>query len=40
MLINVDVDLDLDLLLVQTDFIKASGTVINHIEFTDFDWSE
>ncbi|MBQ7688289.1 MAG: hypothetical protein IJT27_03620 [Clostridia bacterium] len=40
MLVNVDIDLDLDLLLVQTDFIKAKGTVVNHIEYTDFDWSE
>lgn len=40
MLVNVDIDLDLDLYLFRTDFLKARGTVVNHVEFTDFDWSE
>ncbi len=40
MLIGVDIDLDLDLYLIRTDFIRAQGTVVNHIEYTDFDWSE
>ena len=40
MLVGVDIDLDLDLYLFQTDFLKAQGTVVNHVEYTNFDWSE
>ena len=39
MLIHVNIDLDLDLYVLRTDFIKAQGTVVNHVEYTDFDWS-
>lgn len=40
MIIGVDIVLDLDLVLLQTDFIKASGTIVNHVEYTAFDWTE
>ena len=40
MIVNIDINLDMDLILFSTDFVKATGTVINHIEYTDFDWSE
>ena len=39
MVISVDIDIDLDLLLFRTDFIEAHGTVINKLEYTDFDWT-
>ena len=39
MIVKIDINLDMDLILFSTDFVKATGTVINHIEYTDFDWS-
>lgn len=40
MVVNIDINLDMDLVIFSTDFVKATGKVISHIEYTDFDWSE
>ena len=40
MIVLIDINLDMDLGLLKTDFVKASGTVVNHVEYTDFDWSQ
>ncbi len=39
MIVNIDINLDMDLVIFSTDFVRATGKVISHIEYTDFDWS-
>lgn len=40
MTVKIDINLDMDLILFSTDFVKATGTAVSHVEYTDFDWSE
>lgn len=40
MLIDIDIDLDLDLVVFKTKVVKARGQLVNHLEYSDFDWSE
>ena len=39
MVMDISINLNLDLIIFQTSGIKASGTLINHLEYSDFDWS-
>ena len=38
--IDIDIDFNLDLFLFKTDVVKAKGSLVNHLEYTDFDWTE
>ncbi len=40
MIVLIDINLDLDFRLFSAELVKASGTVVNHVEYTDFDWSQ
>lgn len=39
MQIDIDVDLDINVGFFKTDIVKANGSLVNHLEFTDFDWT-
>lgn len=39
MIMNVDINLNLDLVLFTTKNIQVKGSIINHLEYYDFDWS-
>lgn len=40
MIIDIDIDLDIDVIFFKTNIVKAKGSLVNHLEYTDFDWSE
>ena len=40
MIINTDIDLDIDVFFFKTNVVKAKGQLVNHLEYTDFDWTE
>lgn len=39
MMMNVDINLNLDLVLFTTKSIQVKGSILNHLEYYDFDWS-
>lgn len=39
MILNVDINLNLDLMVFSTKNIQVQGSIINHLEYYDFDWS-
>lgn len=38
MIMLIDIDFNLDLFIFKTTLVQTSGTVINHLEYTDFIW--
>lgn len=40
MIIDIDIDLDIDVIFFKTNIVKAKGRLVNHLEYSDFDWSE
>lgn len=38
MITNVSIDINLDLIVLQTQAIKCSGKIIDHVDYSDFDW--
>ncbi len=39
MIMDIDIVMNLDLILFQTNNVKASGTIVNFMEYHSFDWS-
>ncbi len=38
--IDIDIDLDIDVYFFKTNIVKAKGSLVNHLSYLDFDWSE
>lgn len=39
MIMDVEIVMNLDLILFQTNNVKAQGTIVNFLEYSNFDWS-